>query len=356
MKKLLGIGVILLALTFATAVPARACTPPPPPEPTPCPGCTNNFNPNNTVKNNIHNNIHNKNTANASVKNSGNATIGDVTATGGNATAYGGAGGNASATIEKGAVQNTNKNFNTNLNTNKNTNTNTNHQSQGQSQGQLQGQSQSMGDQKNAQTTNVTVEGDDVTVEGDYTPRPFANPGSVAYPGAPEFYGPDSPSSNVMDLRDILSMKNTYDRHVLSVTTKKADMRFRARYMVPTMNKKDRSPDDNVSVYLGKPTAGTMVAMLMVRADDTDTTTFEVMAKAALLALDVKADSLYIVAYNAEKVVKTSGWGVGLGHTTSTMNSAGDIGTVNTGGTGYQKGESGLKGKPWVHAIAVVTP
>jgi len=377
MKKLLGIGVVVLTLMFVVSSPVLACNEGGGGDHTNVKvtvkdnnallGCGNvgiqgNKNHHNTV---IGGDVNVGPTVNGGIKNTVNNNVtakgGNATATGGNACSFslskggeGGAGGNASATIEKGAVKNTNNNTNTNTNTNNNdlSNRNTNVNAN------CNKVSNDTSVAVEGDTTNVstTVEGDTVTVEGDYVPRAFANPGSVTYPGAPEFYGPDSPSSNVMDLRDILSMKNTYDRHVLSVTTKKADMRFRARYLVPTMNKRDRSPDDSVSVYLGKPTAGDMVAMLMVRADDTDTTTFEVMAKAALLALDVKADSLYVVAYSAEKVVKTSGWGVGFGHTTSTMNSAGDIGTVNTGGTGFQKGESGLKGKPWVHAIAVRIP
>ena len=61
--------------------------------------------------------------------------------------AYGGNGGQGgSATIESGAIKNTNTSTNINANTNLNTNTNTNVNAQGQaqkqSQGQLQGQSQ----------------------------------------------------------------------------------------------------------------------------------------------------------------------------------------------------------------------
>lgn len=98
---------------------------------------------------------------------------------GGDAKAYGGAANAAVIGSGNSSVDVDNKNTNTNLNNNsaKADVTNVNGQGQHQGQGQLQGQSQSTKNANNSkQTTNVTVQGDNVNYEAQKR-----NPVSSAY-------------------------------------------------------------------------------------------------------------------------------------------------------------------------------
>jgi hypothetical protein len=86
----------------------------------------------------------------------------------------------------------------------------------------------------------------------------------------------------------------------------------------------------------------------------------EVIAGAALAALQEGADVLQIVAQGAARDTETSGWGIGFNTTQATMLDGGSTGSgganVSSGGTGYSAAWAGMRDKPWLQANALKSP
>lgn len=308
---------------------------------------------------------------------------GEITYQGGDATAYGGdacavgigvGGDGGNATIERGAInnKNTNTNFNTNLNkvdvdntnvnVNKvdvdnrdyNANFNANHQSQGQFQDQKQ--HQSMGSQENVQNTDITVEGDSYTqvYNEAENKRPHANGVVTNFAPVPIYVGPDAQGPTHQDLTDVIKMKSVWQRFEVAPSVNDTDIVFRCRYFLkrPDATKK---PTDEVVILTERPQGMfKLVAHATLWSDDTYTTSFELMMKACLLAMDLPtADAVLITGQGCEKFVKSTGWGIGFNHTTAAMSGSQDTSNVSSGGTGYSSGEAGNKGKPWIQVMVL---
>jgi hypothetical protein len=192
-------------------------------------------------------------------------------------------------------------------------------------------------------------------------PRGYAVGTEVVYPGMPSYFGPDKPGPNTMDLRVILEMKPDWTRDCLTATGTKAKTNTRARFFVPTrksLGKEFKAKDsDAIKILLGNPPEDAkLVGVVMVRARDTKATTLEVMADAGRHALDIPGATLYVVAYNSAKVVKTGGWGIGFHSSMATANGTNDLSSVSSGGTGWSTGEAGYEDKPWIHGYVVILP
>jgi len=190
-------------------------------------------------------------------------------------------------------------------------------------------------------------------------PRSFPNGTEVGYPSVPMFIGPDRPGPNTMDLSGILNLKQNWIRAELEETASKAKMWIRSMYLVQTRDTLDIEENDidSVILRLGIPPAGSkLLGIIMVRIRNTKGTTVEAMSEAGLKGLECMADAVYIVAYNSQKVVKASGWGIGVHHSGASVDRDNRGGSVSSGGTGWSTGEAGYQDKPWVHAYCVRLP
>jgi len=216
--------------------------------------------------------------------------------------------------------------------------------------------------QGNVQSTKV--EGDTTIVEGNTLnqtfeapeiPRNFANGVEMNYAPMPTYTGPDAVNSNVVDLRNQLDYKHVFTRAELSKMSKKADVNVRDNTTAEKAPAADRKRKDRaIPIFLGTPTTRIeSLGMITVVADDFETTTLEVMAIAALHGLDINADAMYVMAYGGDKMVESSGWGLGINSSAATINGNSDLSTVTSGGTGYSSGKAGLKTQPWVHVHMV---
>ncbi len=102
-----------------------------------------------------------------------------------------------------------------------------------------------------------------------------------------------------------------------------------------------------------------LIAYVTSEADDRKTDMMEVMAGAALAALQEGADVLQIVAQGAARDTETSGWGIGFNTTQAQMfgGSTGNGGAnVSSGGTGYSTAWAGVRDKPWLQGTALKSP
>jgi hypothetical protein len=190
--------------------------------------------------------------------------------------------------------------------------------------------------------------------EASEIPQSFANGVETTYPGLPGHLGPDQPDGSVIPLNLVVNLKPTWMRTVLEANTEGSDIKFRTRSFV-RYSREDEKPNDTIDIILGLPKDKEvkLVGVITAEADDVYTTNLELMSEVALQGLKMNADAICIVVDGASKVTKTKGWGIGLNHSTATVNGNGDIGTVTTGGTGYSSGQAGYRQIPWIQVFAV---
>lgn len=205
--------------------------------------------------------------------------------------------------------------------------------------------------------------------------RPFANSGGANFPAIPSFFGPDTPGPTYQRVEFILPLKSEWKRYELDVSIIETDIMFRCRYFLKTrktlikeLNSRTKSdffdplksslkekPGDTIHIITAPPKGKfKMIGHITLWAEDKYTTSFELMGKACLLAMKLPtAKSVLIMSQGCEKKVETSGWGIGVNHTTATISDSQSSGTVNSGGTGYSSGEAGNTGRPWLQ-VAII--
>ena len=205
--------------------------------------------------------------------------------------------------------------------------------------------------------------------------RGFANSGAVNFGPITSFFGPDTPGPTYQKIELILPLKSEWKRFELDVSVTETDIMFRCRYFLKTRKTlikelEDKTKGDlfdSLKLELEEKLGDTihiitappkgefkMIGHITLWAQDKYTTSFELMGKACLLAMELPtAKSLLITGQGCEKKVETSGWGIGVNHTTATISNSQNSGTVNSGGTGYSTGEAGNTGRPWLQ-VAII--
>lgn len=185
-------------------------------------------------------------------------------------------------------------------------------------------------------------------------PRGFPNGTEIVYPGIIPYYGPDTRPFNFTPMSVIVQGKNVWKRYECEPTLEDSEIEYRFRSFVPT--EEGDNPLDSVDVMLGLPeTKNTyrVLAHITLRADDTRTTSLELLAQACLLGMASGGRTIAIVAEGAERVATSSGWGIGIHSSGATVNDSNDVGTVTSGGTGYSSGKASLEGKPWIQVFVL---
>jgi len=202
---------------------------------------------------------------------------------------------------------------------------------------------------------NQTFEADDREYKD--MPRGFANGTELIYPGMPNYLGPKTVGPNTMDLDLILKMKPEWTLDELDSTASKVKTNTHERLFVPSKKTRKIStkPTDTIVISLGQPPANAKLrGVIMVRGRNTDVTALEVMAEAGAAALNVPGNcAAYVIAYGAQNVVKTSGWGIGFHSSVANVNGSNDLSSVSSGGTGWSTGEGSFDDKPWIHILVV---
>jgi len=239
---------------------------------------------------------------------------------------------------------------NTNSNSNRNTNTIINGQSQGQEQGQLQVQAQAQvqgqlqgqaQDQANVQETNITQ-----IVERDYHNAPEINT-----PGQMNNYSPSERNYNVGKIGNMLFLKSTWNRYQLK---KMLDGNYSMKSVKKDLNGYLVNTDDQnaeIDIVLMVPKGKYDLFGTVIVKGDTGDTTFDVLLKAAIDALDMGANTLLVSGEGAGRVLKGFSWGIGLNASSAKMQ--GGDSQVTTGGIGVSGGSSEYKSEPWVQTFAI---
>jgi len=91
-----------------------------------------------------------------------------------------------------------------------------------------------------------------------------------------------------------------------------------------------------------EPSGDALAVGTMWSGDNEDSnTTAAVATEAARFCSKYGANQVYLIKQNVSSRAVTSGWGIGLSANSATMNSAGDISSVGSGGTGYSRSKGG---------------
>ena len=97
------------------------------------------------------------------------------------------------------------------------------------------------------------------------------------------------------------------------------------------------------------------IGFVTARSDDGDTTSVEVMAKAALAAMNAGANVIHFSAQGAVRDVVASGWGIGFNTTQASLHSnTNSDSNVTSAGMGYSRATAGTRDKPWLQGFALV--
>lgn len=201
-------------------------------------------------------------------------------------------------------------------------------------------------------TTNVNAKG--------Y--RGFPNGIQMTYPGIPTYLNGPTPGASVTDLEDWLMYGNVFDLDTLDNLTGRTTVpgTLRIGYKTVTVTqvpKVDESEKpEKMKILLKSQVNGVYkrVATITVKATNLDVTTEKLIAAAALEAAAYGASEIHVLDAGMHRVMKGSGWGIGVYYYAANLNSAETSGGMGGGGTGFSTGESGYQDKPWVKVVAVI--
>ena len=195
-----------------------------------------------------------------------------------------------------------------------------------------------------------------ITTHGSEIPRSFPVPGSTNYPGYPQYFGQSTEDYNFQKAGVMLLFKKVWTRAELEAMVG-GRIKVNSKSLVPLKEKKERLPEDTIEIIIKRPQYPVQqVGLIYVTSKNVDSTSMEVLSKAALSALDMGAKTLFLTAEGYSRVIKAFGWGIGLNYTQAWIQKASNNqnnGGVGSGGTGISGGEAGYRSKPWIQMFAL---
>lgn len=93
---------------------------------------------------------------------------------------------------------------------------------------------------------------------------------------------------------------------------------------------------------------------LTARSEDRRTTMTEVMAKAALVAVQNGCNVIHFTAQGAVRDTQSFGWGIGFNTTQAQIYDGQDKSNVSAGGFGISGGTAGTRDKPWLQGFGLI--
>jgi hypothetical protein len=191
--------------------------------------------------------------------------------------------------------------------------------------------------------------------------RAFVNQGGVGFGHVINYYGKPLPTSQFRPVETLLVYGYVYNETALRSILKKGEDVLHELEVVNGPSRVARAkPQKGEERYIKiiatttKQEGHKVIGYCTSEADDRKTSMLEVMAAAALDALEEGADVLQITAQGASRDTIASGWGIGLSYTSASVNS--NSGSVGSGGTGYSSAWAGMRDKPWIQANALKAP
>ena len=194
--------------------------------------------------------------------------------------------------------------------------------------------------------------------------RQFANPGSVAYGPVLNYFGQPLPSEGFQPIEQLIMYTCFFTEGSLESMLKgveDAEAEFKianARIALAAPAAEDGETKWIKIVISRSKYEGQNVGFrgfITARSDHKKTTMTEVMAKAALTALQNGCNVIHFTAQGAVRDVMSSGWGIGF-NTTQAQVYSGDLtkSNVSSGGMGYSSARAGVRDLPWLQGFGLV--
>jgi hypothetical protein len=169
------------------------------------------------------------------------------------------------------------------------------------------------------------------------------------------FYRGDGTDVSFRPVKELIRWGGVMNEQALKNLAKggDVDMNF------PVLNWGEKSGNWNETMQQGfvkicvvAPESFKMTAIVDAAADDEDTTSFMVIARLALTAIE-NGDNVLFIEYEGYKdKVLASGWGIGTHTAGGTISDSGKNAGIAGGGFGYSKNRVGNEMRPWVRGYS----
>jgi len=214
---------------------------------------------------------------------------------------------------------------------------------------------------------DATIEGGAVnvetTIEGNsYQAAPI--PGSVGYGPVLNYFGQPLPSEGFQPVEQLIMYSCWFTNGTLKSMLKGVED-AEAEFKVANVGIADASPaaEDGKTKWIKVVISRTKYegqnvgfkGFITARSDDKRTTMTEVMAKAALIAVENGCNVIHFTAQGAVRDIMSSGWGIGF-NTTAAHIYSDDLtrSNVTSGGMGYSSAKAGVRDLPWLQGFGLV--
>jgi len=186
-------------------------------------------------------------------------------------------------------------------------------------------------------------------------------PGSVGFGPVINYFGKPLPSEGFQPIETIIMYSCWYSDGSLESILKgvedaEAEMKIADLTYSPAPVRRENGDTKYIKIIISRDKYNSddmaFIGFVTARSDHRKTTMVEVMAKAALEAMEVGANVIHFTAQGAVRDVFSSGWGIGF-HTTQAQ-TYGDKSNVTSGGTGYSNAKAGVRDLAWLQGFALI--
>lgn len=193
--------------------------------------------------------------------------------------------------------------------------------------------------------------------------RGFVVPGNPMYGPVIPYYGKPEPSEAVQPAEQVLTYTCYFTEGALRSILRgveDAEAEFKVVMVVPEDAEYNVRSDGQrwikVILEVGAVPDTMFVGFVTARSKHEETTSVEVIAKAALKSLLKGCNVLQITAEGAVRDAIASGWGIGFNTTQAFIYDAQARSNVSSGGFGYSKAKAGMRDKPWYQGFGLIDP
>ena len=179
-------------------------------------------------------------------------------------------------------------------------------------------------------------------------------PQDLKFPQLIPYFGPDNPGFRFRPLADILLYGNVFT--IASLQANVSDKMMESNGLVRVTSTEALKQVVTV-IYTGN---GKNIAderyqrrgYIMAKAAE-DFTSLDALMLTLLIANKMGSNTVHITRQGVDFSMYATGWGVGLGGVSGSLNATQDGGQVATGMLGYSSGKSGANKDPWIQGIAL---
>jgi len=196
--------------------------------------------------------------------------------------------------------------------------------------------------------------GSDLTMTGSKIPMNVV-PQDLKFPQLIPYFGPDNPGFRFRPLADILLYGNVFtigslqadltDEMLLRNGLEKVTNVEALKQVVTVIYTNDNGKNVADKRYQRR-------GYVMAKAGE-DATSLDALQLLLLIANKMGSNTVHVTRQGVDFSMYATGWGIGLGGVSGSLNATQDGGQVASGMLGYSSGKSGANKDPWIQGIAL---